>query len=140
VAATSSILFVLVASTAFSWVATFEQLPQMIGELMINVTDSPFGILAIIATALLIIGMFVEGTALILILAPLFMPAIEQLGVDPIHYGIVFVYMIHFGGITPPVGILMFTTCSITKVSVGDFARAGIPYFLTVIAVAVLLI
>jgi TRAP-type C4-dicarboxylate transport system permease large subunit len=68
------------------------------------------------------------------------MPVIQQLGIDPIHYGIIFVYMIHFGGITPPVGIIMFTTCSITKVSIGDFSRAGVPFVLTTAAVAVLLI
>jgi tripartite ATP-independent transporter DctM subunit len=140
VAATSAILLVLVASTAFSWVATFEQIPHRIGELTMNISQNPYGILAMIALLLMIIGMFIEGTALILILAPLFMPLVQQVGIDPIHYGIVFVFMIHFGGITPPVGIIMFTTCSITKVSIGDFSRAGIPFFLTIAAVAVLLI
>src|SRR3546814_17595217 len=96
--------------------------------------------LMLIATLLLIAGMFVEGTALILILAPMFLPIVTQLGIDPVHYGIVFVMMVHLGGITPPVGTVMFTNCSITRVALVDFSRAIVPFILPYLAFALILL
>jgi tripartite ATP-independent transporter DctM subunit len=140
VSTTSAIMLVLAASAAFSWVLTFERVPQKVGEAFLAFTQNPSGMLVLISTLLLIAGMFVEGTALILILAPMFLPIVTQLGIDPVHYGIVFVLMVHLGGITPPVGTVMFTTCSITRVSLVDFSRAIIPFILTYLVVALILI
>ncbi|QKV19089.1 TRAP transporter large permease [Oricola thermophila] len=140
VSTTAAIMLVLIASSAFSWIMTFEQVPQQIGEALIAVTQNPTMMLMLIFLVLLVIGMFVEGTALILVLAPLFLPVVQRLGIDPFHYGIVFIFTINFGGITPPVGTVMFTTCSVTKVPIEDFARTGIPYFLTFLAVGMILI
>src|SRR3546814_18910713 len=78
-------MLVLAASAAFSWVLTFERVPQKVGEAFLSFTQSPSGMLMLIATLLLIAGMFVEGTALILILAPMFLPIVTQLGIDPVH-------------------------------------------------------
>ncbi|HEY0919218.1 TRAP transporter large permease [Devosia sp.] len=139
-ATTSAILLVLAASAAFSWVLTFERVPQTIGEAMLTATDQPQMMLALIATIIFLGGLFIEGTALILILGPMFLPVVTSLGVDPVHYGIVFVLMAHLGGITPPVGTVMFTACAITRVSIIDFARAVWPYILSYLFVAAVLI
>ena len=140
VIATSAILLVLAASAAFSWVLTFERVPHAIGEVMLSLTSSPSLMLLIIAGALLICGMFIEGTALILILGPMFLPLVEGLGIDPVHYGIVFVFTVHLGGITPPVGTIMFTSCAITRTPIGAFARNAVPYIGTVILLGLILI
>lgn len=140
VATTAAIMLVLAASAAFSWVLTFERVPQQVGEALLGLTQNPSGALALVAFLLLIAGMFVEGTALILILAPMFLGPVTALGVDPVHYGIVFVLMVHLGGITPPVGTVMFTVCSITKVSLVDFSRDVLPYIGTYLVVAAILI
>lgn len=140
VSSTAAILLVLIASSAFSWVMTIEQVPQQIGASLLGISQNPTVVLMMIAVVLLVIGMFIEGTALILILGPMFMPVVQQLGIDPIHYGIVFVFTVHFGGITPPVGIVMFTACSVAKVPIERFAKAGIPYFLTFVIIGLLLI
>ena len=140
VVATSAILLVLAASAAFSWVLTYERVPHAIGEVMLTLTSSPSLMLLIVAGVLLVCGMFVEGTALILILGPMFLPLVESLGIDPVHYGIVFVFTVHLGGITPPVGTIMFTACAITRTPIGLFARNAVPYISTVILLGLVLI
>ena len=140
VVTTSAILLVLAVSAAFTWILTFERIPQAVGEALLSTTASPTMMLVLISLILLIAGMLVEGTALILILAPMFMPVATALGIDPVHFGIVFVFMIHLGGITPPVGTVMFTTCAATGVPLTRFARAVVPFLFAFLAVALLLI
>jgi tripartite ATP-independent transporter DctM subunit len=133
---TSVIMIVLAASAALSWTLSFEQLPQKVAELLVDTADSPVALFGIVAVLLLIAGMFVEGTALILILAPMFAPAAAKLSIDPVHFGIFFVYMIHLGGITPPVGTIMFTTCAITRTPVQDFIVESLPWLVLLLAIA----
>lgn len=136
---TSVIMIILAASTALSWALSFEQLPQKVAEMLVDTAANKFMLFLIVAVLLLIAGMFVEGTALILILAPMFAPAAVKLGVDPIHFGIFFVYMIHLGGITPPVGTVMFTTCTIARVPLQDFIRESLPWLVMLLGIAVLI-
>jgi tripartite ATP-independent transporter DctM subunit len=133
---TSVIMLILAASAALSWTLSFEQLPQKVAEGLTGVASSPFQLFGIVAVFLLIAGMFVEGTALILILAPMFAPAATALGIDPVHFGIFFVYVIHLGGITPPVGTIMFTTCTITRVPLQAFIRESLPWLAMLLAIA----
>jgi tripartite ATP-independent transporter DctM subunit len=136
---TSVIMIILAASTALSWALSFEQLPQRVAEMLVDTAANKFMLFLIVAVLLLIAGMFVEGTALILILAPMFAPAAVKLGVDPIHFGIFFVYMIHLGGITPPVGTVMFTTCTIARVPLQDFIRESLPWLAMLLGIAALI-
>lgn len=136
----AAILLVLAASAAFTWVLTFEGVPQTIGAAMLATTSNPTLMLTLIAGMLLLAGMIVEGTALILVLGPMFMPVVQTLGIDPVHFGIVFVFMVHMGGITPPVGTVMFTTCATAGVPVTAFARAVIPFLATFLITALILI
>jgi TRAP-type transport system large permease protein len=136
---TSVIMIVLAASSALSWTLSFEQLPQKVAELLIGAAESPLMLFVIVGLLLLVAGMFVEGTALILILAPMFAPPAARLGIDPVHFGIFFVYMIHLGGITPPVGTIMFTTCAITRVPVQQFIVESLPWFAMLLVVAALI-
>lgn len=140
VVTTSAILLVLAVSAAFTWILTFERIPQAVGEALLATTADPTMMLVVVSLILLVAGMLVEGTALILILAPMFMPVARELGIDPVHFGIVFVFMIHLGGITPPVGTVMFTTCAATGVPLTRFARAVVPFLFAFVAVAALLI
>lgn len=140
VVTTSAIILVLAASAAFTWILTFQRIPQEVGEALLMATSDPTLMLVMIGAILFIAGMLVEGTALILILAPMFMPVAQALGIDPVQFGVVFVFVIHLGGITPPVGTVMFTTCTITKVPITKFARAVVPFIATFIVVAALLI
>ena len=140
VVTTSAILLVLAASAAFSWVLTFERVPQAIGAAMLAATENPTIMLALVAAVIFLAGVFIEGTALILILGPMFLPVILELGIDRVHYGVVFVLMAHLGGITPPVGTVMFTACAVTRVSLVAFARAIWPFILVYILTAAIVI
>lgn len=136
---TSVIMIVLAASAALSWTLSFEQLPQKVAEMLVDSSSNQLSLFLIVAVLLLIAGMFVEGTALILILAPMFAPAAAKLNIDPVHFGIFFVYMIHLGGITPPVGTIMFTTCAITRVPLQDFIRESLPWLAMLLGIAALI-
>lgn len=136
---TSVILIILAASAALSWTLSYEQLPQKVAAGLVSVADTPLMLFVVVGALLIVAGMFVEGTALILILAPMFAPAAEKLGVDPIHFGIFFVYMIHLGGITPPVGTIMFTTCAITRVPLPAFIKESVPWLAMLLGIAALL-
>jgi len=140
VSVTAAIMLVLAASSAFSWVLTFERVPQGIAEAMLTITDHPILLLCIISIIVLIAGAFIEGTALILILGPIFLPVTNALGIDPVQYGVVLVLMGHLGGVTPPVGTIMFTTCTITKTPLTAFMRAVWPMIISYLAFALLLI
>lgn len=140
VSATAAILLILAASAAFSWILTYERIPQQVAGAMLSWTDSPFLMLSLIALLVLVLGMFIEGTALILILAPIFLPVANALHIDPVHYGIVFVLMAHLGGITPPVGTIMFTTCAITGLQIAKFAKAIFPFIASYLLFALIII
>lgn len=140
ISTTAAILLVLAASAAFSWVLTFERVPQSIAEGMLSLTDNPIMLLSIIGMAVLVAGAFIEGTALILILGPIFLPVTNALGIDPVQYGVVLVLMGHLGGVTPPVGTIMFTTCTITKTPLTAFMKAVWPMIVAYLAFALLLI
>lgn len=140
VVTSSAIILVLAASATLTWILTFNHVPQAIGDFLLNVTSNKTVMMIILAGVLLVAGMMIEGTALILVLGPMLMPVARTMEIDPVHFGIVFVFMIHMGGITPPVGTVMFTSCTITGVTIGQFSKAIIPFILVFLLVALLLI
>jgi tripartite ATP-independent transporter DctM subunit len=140
VVTSAAIILVLAASATLTWILTFNHVPQAIGDYLLGLTSSPAVMMILLAGVLLVAGMLIEGTALILVLGPMLMPVAQVLGIDPVHFGVVFVFMIHMGGLTPPVGTVMFTACTITGVSIGQFSRAIIPFIAVFLAVALLLI
>jgi len=96
-------------------------------------TTNKYVMLLMVNLFLLVVGMFLEGTASLIILTPLLVPAMTALGVDPILFGIVMCVNVTMGGITPPFGTLMFLTCSIIKVSIKDFLKESWTLILTMI-------
>ena len=95
--------------------------------------------LIMINILLLIMGMFMEGGAVLIILAPLLVPVVTKLGVDPVHFGLIFIVNIMIGGLTPPFGSMMFTVCAITETPLSDFIREVIP-FIGALLIALLLV
>jgi TRAP-type C4-dicarboxylate transport system permease large subunit len=84
--------------------------------------------------------MFLEGAANILLITPIVLPVLIQAGFDPVHMGILMVTLINIGGLTPPVGVIMFTVCGIMDVKTGEFTKASIPYFLASLVFLAILI
>ena len=131
--ASSSVVLLLVSASVFSYYMSWERLPQEITEMLMNVSSNPHVMLMLVNILLLIMGMFLEGGAVLIITAPLLVPVMIQMGVDPIHFGMVMIVNIMIGGVTPPFGSMMFTTCSITKIPVAEFVRESIPFIVALL-------
>jgi tripartite ATP-independent transporter DctM subunit len=133
VIATSVILLIICAASSFGYYLTWERIPIILAEFMTKLSSNPLAILLVINIFLLILGMFVEGTAALILLTPILVPITNSYGIDPVHFGIVFILNLSIAGATPPVGTLMFTTCSISNVKIEDYVKEGYPFILATI-------
>jgi len=125
---TCVVMLIVIASNPFAWVLSINQVPQAIAALFLQTTASPLLFLLMVNVALLIAGMFMETTANILILGPIFFPAAIALGIDPVHFSMVFIVNLVIGLITPPVGLCLFSTAAVANLPLGRLvARIG-PY------------
>lgn len=109
---TTVVLFIIACASSFGWILAREQLPQIIISTLLSITQEPTILLLLIVLVILIIGLFVEGLAAMMIFVPILVPVANSLGYDPIHFATIMVICIQIGAITPPVGMLLFVTCS----------------------------
>ncbi len=128
VRATASILFIVGCAAVFAWVFTVEQVPVMVGEMLLGVSSNPYVLLAIVNVALLIIGMVMESIAAILILAPILAPAMALAGVDPVQLGLVVVLNLMIGLMTPPVGMSLYMVSVVAGTPVEKVLRGSLPF------------
>lgn len=135
---TAVLLLIIGMANIFAWVLTSEQIPTKIAAVMTALTDNPYIILMIINVFLIFIGMFLEGGAAIIILAPTLLGVANALGINPLHFGLVMVLNIAVGLLTPPLGVCLFVVCGVTKISLGTVIRAVIPFLGVEIAVLLL--
>jgi tripartite ATP-independent transporter DctM subunit len=136
---TGAVMIIIASAKVFGYYLTLERIPQMITQALMGMTSNPFVLLMVINIMLLIIGMFIEGGAALVILAPLLVPAVKALGVDPVHFGMIFIVNIMIGGLTPPFGSMMFTVCTILDVKLEDFLREVWPFIVALVAVLLLI-
>jgi TRAP-type C4-dicarboxylate transport system permease large subunit len=132
-------MFIIIGALIFGYYMTLEQIPQNVASALILVTDNKLVLLMLINLLLLIVGMFIEGGAAMIILTPLLLPAVLNLGVNPVHFGIIVIVNIMIGGVTPPFGSMMFTVCSILKVKLLDFVREVMPFLFALLIVLMIL-
>lgn len=137
--ATAVVMLIIAAASAFGWYLSYERIPQTAAAYLTSLSDNPIVLLMILNAALLVVGMFIEGTAALIILTPLLMPAITHLGIDPVHFGIVMVVNLTIGAVTPPLGTVMYTTCSITGATIEEFTKENIPFLAALIAVLIII-
>jgi tripartite ATP-independent transporter DctM subunit len=128
------ILFIIMAANIFGYAITFDQVPQTMAEVISGVSANRWISLIIILLFVFIAGMFVEATVNTLLLTPIFLPIVKDMGFDPVHFGILFMTLITMGGMTPPVGVTMFATCSILKCPFEDYVKESIPFILAILA------
>ncbi|AOT69860.1 TRAP transporter large permease [Geosporobacter ferrireducens] len=130
----AQVLILVAGAQAFGWFLTVARVPQMVTESIIENISSPIAFLLMINFILLIVGMFMEGIAAIIILAPLFYPIAVQMGIDPVHLGIIMVANLCIGNFTPPFGLNLFVANGVTGVSISKI----IPTVLTFVLVSIL--
>ena len=136
---TVMLMFIVANALLFAHVLTTERIPQTIAEGILAAGMTPWMFLLVVNIILLVAGNFMEPTGIILILAPIFFPIATQLGIDPIHLGIIMVVNMEIGMITPPVGLNLFVTSGITGMSLVQVVRAALPW-LTVLLVFLVLV
>lgn len=127
-AGTSSMIIVLMAmAQIFGSIMSIERIPTMVATFILSLTTSKILVLLMINVLLLIVGTFMEALAAIIILVPLLLPIVTQLGVDQIHFGVIMVLNLAIGFITPPVGVNLFVASGIAKLKLADIAKAAMP-------------
>ncbi|WP_284638521.1 TRAP transporter large permease [Paenibacillus silviterrae] len=133
------VLFLISASDALGWVLAYLKIPAMVTDLFLSVTDNPLLILLMINILLLLLGAPMDMAPMLLIMTPILLPVVTQLGMDPVHFGIIMVLNCGIGLITPPVGTVLFIGCAIGKVTVEQATKASWPFFLAMVGVLFLI-
>ncbi len=132
--ATTAIVMLLIgASMSMSWVMSYENIPQNISNVLLNVSDNKIVILLIINLILLFVGIFMDMTPAVLIFTPIFLPVVTEMGMDPIHFGIVMVLNLCIGLTTPPVGSVLFVGVGIANTTIEKVIKPLIPLFLVMV-------
>jgi tripartite ATP-independent transporter DctM subunit len=135
---TSSVMLIIIAASIFGQYMSWERIPHQLTKSILAISDSPWIILIVINVLLLVLGMFLEGGALLIIVAPLLVPLMQTMNIDLIHFGLIMIVNIMIGGITPPFGSMMFTTCAITGVTVGEFVKEILPFIAALLIVLII--
>ncbi|MCB1868265.1 MAG: TRAP transporter large permease subunit [Gammaproteobacteria bacterium] len=125
---TTMLMFIIANAFLFAHVLTTERIPQLIAETIIAWGLAPWAFLIVVNILLLIAGNFMEPSAILLIMAPILFPIAMELGIDPIHLGIIMVVNMEIGMITPPVGLNLFVTAGVTGMSLTEVIRAALPW------------
>ncbi len=136
---TAVVMFLICTSMAMSWLFSFESIPQMMTDFLLNTVDSPILIFLLINLTLLVFGTFMDMTPAVLIFTPIFLPVVVSLGMDPVHFGLVMVLNLCIGLCTPPVGTILFVGAGIAKISVAKVIRPLLPFLGAMIAVLLLI-
>jgi C4-dicarboxylate transporter DctM subunit len=130
----SVILFIIANAGLFAFLITRAGVPDAIGQWLTQVLDSPFWFLLGVNVALFLIGMFIETSASIIVLAPILAPVAAHFGIDPVHFGIIMVVNLALGMITPPFGVNLFAACTVARISLDRIIPYLLPFVLVVLA------
>ncbi|WP_217640952.1 TRAP transporter large permease [Gracilibacillus ureilyticus] len=135
---TSIVVFLIGVSTIMAWVMSFTNIPGLISDVLMSISDSPIVILLIMNLILLLVGAFMDPTPAVLIFTPIFLPIAMELGIDPIHFGVMLVLNVSVGTITPPVGPVLFIGVRVAKLKIENVIKPIMPFFIAIIGVLLL--
>lgn len=133
------IMIIIAAVSAANWVLTYNRVPNMLTEWVLSAVDSPIVFLLVVNALFLFVGLFLEGIAAMLVLVPILHPIAVTLGIDPVHFGIVVIFNLMIGLITPPLGLCLFVAEAIANVGLGALIRQIIPLFIVELIVLLLI-
>ncbi|MGR6800289.1 TRAP transporter large permease (plasmid) [Sphaerotilus sulfidivorans] len=129
------IMLVIAAASPFSWLLAREQVGQAVVQLLAHIGDNKILFLLVLNVVLLVLGMFLDATAILIIVVPVLVPVFAALGLDPVHMGVIVVMNLMIGMVTPPFGLVMYVVCDILKVTITDFTRELWPFLLALVAI-----
>ncbi|WP_333671975.1 TRAP transporter large permease [Elioraea tepidiphila] len=132
---TGVVLALLMTATALAWCLSLSRIPQMLGPMIVATVGDPLLFLLAVNLVLLLVGMVMEAIAAMLVLVPILVPAAAGFGIDPVHFGLIFVLNLMIGTITPPVGIVLFVTARIAGMPFDRLSRAIVPWLAPLVAV-----
>lgn len=137
---TGGIILIISMSGIFSYALTVEQVPSVLGGMLLGITNNPQLMMILVVLFLTLSGMFVDSNVNILLFTPLVLPVMQSMGVDPVHFGIIMMTIVTMGCMTPPVGTACYSVCDIMGCSIGDYVKHSIPFFGAVIGLVILMI
>ena len=136
---TSTIMFILATAGLFSWVLTIENVPQRVAGMITSISNNPMVFLGIVVLLLLVVGMFMETNASIIILAPILVPVASELGINPVHFGIVMIVTLAIGMVTPPLGLNLFVVSKIASLRMDKLTKSLIPFYVAVLVCLIII-
>jgi tripartite ATP-independent transporter DctM subunit len=137
--ATSGILIIVAVAALFGWILSVEQIPQQITTAMLSVSKDPYVLLFIVNVMLLFVGMFLDSTTAILVIAPIIAKPLIAAGVDPVHLGMVVVFNLMIGLVTPPMGLSLYLVADIAKVKMRDVLKEMLPFYVPLVGTLILI-
>jgi len=137
--ASAGILLIVAVAALFGWILSVESVPQKLTGLMLSISTNPYVLLMLVNVLLIIVGMFLDSTTAILVIAPIIAKPLVAAGVDPVHLGMVVVFNLMIGLLTPPMGLALFLVADIAKVTMKDVLKEMMPYYIP-LAITLLLI
>jgi len=129
IGASAGILLIVAVAALFGWILSVEGVPQMLTQWMLSISTNPLVLLLLVNVLLLVVGMFLDSTTAILVIAPIIAKPLVAAGVDPVHLGMVVVFNLMIGLLTPPMGLALFLVADIAKVTMKDVLKAMLPYY-----------
>ena len=134
------IMLIIMFSAMIGYMITLEGVPQAAAAFLVGITSNKIALMLLLIVFVVVLGMFLESTVIVLLLTPILVPIITKVGIDPVHFGLVMMTCVTLGGMTPPVGVAMFTVCGMLKCPMDEYTMESLPLLLAVIALVVLMI
>jgi tripartite ATP-independent transporter DctM subunit len=128
------IMLIIMLSAMIGYVIALERVPQNAAEWIVGITQDRQVLVSLLVVFILVLGMFLESTVIVLLLTPILVPIVTKAGVDPVHFGLVMMTATTLGGMTPPVGVAMYTVCGLLDTPMDEYTREALPLILAVVA------
>jgi TRAP-type transport system large permease protein len=134
------IMLIILMSGMLGFAIIFLRLPQDVAGFLLTGLSNPYAVVAVVLTGLFLAGLFVESTILVLLLTPILVPVVRSVGVDPVHFGVLMMTIVTLGSMTPPVGVAMYTVCTLLETPLDEYLRESLPFFLAILVLVVILV
>ncbi|MBD8037604.1 TRAP transporter large permease [Solibacillus sp. A46] len=132
---TATVTFLIIMANIFGWMIAFEQIPQLMADLILSFTESPWVFLLLVNVLLIVVGMLIDGIAALVILVPVLMPLVHALQIDPVHFGVIICINLTLGLLTPPVGTGLFIVSSMADIKFERLVKAVFPFIIVSVIV-----